>query len=132
MTWAAETPGPSEIPGGKGTMSVTAQDLRRELGGDIVGPDDEGYDAVRGSLFVTGSPAYVVRPASVGDVQAAVRWTARTGLPLSVRGGGHGFQGFGTNDGGVVIDLRRLSEVAIVDPDRLVVRVGGGATWGQV
>ena len=113
-------------------MSVTAQDLRRELGGDIVGPDDEEYDAVRGSLFVTGSPAYVVRPASVGDVQAAVRWTARTGLPLSVRGGGHGFQGFGTNDGGVVIDLRRMSEVAIVDPDRLVVRVGGGATWGQV
>lgn len=46
-------------------------------------------------------------PANVGDVQAGVRFAARTGLLLSVRGGGHALSGFGTND-------------------------DGGATWGHV
>ena len=51
---------------------------------------------------------------------------------LSVRGGGHGFPGFGTNDGGVVIDLSQLASVEIIDSERHLVRIGGGATWGQV
>jgi FAD/FMN-containing dehydrogenase len=51
---------------------------------------------------------------------------------LSVRGGGHGFAGFGTNDGGVVIDLSQLAGVEIIDSERHLVRIGGGATWGQV
>jgi FAD/FMN-containing dehydrogenase len=49
-----------------------------------------------------------------------------------VRGGGHGFPGFGTNDGGVVIDLSKLADVEIIDKERHLVRIGGGATWGQV
>jgi FAD/FMN-containing dehydrogenase len=66
------------------------------------------------------------------DVQAAVRFAADTGLELSVRGGGHAFAGFGTNDDGVVIDLGRLATVEVIDKDRHLVRIGGGATWGQV
>jgi FAD/FMN-containing dehydrogenase len=49
-----------------------------------------------------------------------------------VRGGGHSFSGFGTNDGGVVIDLSRLCGVEVVEGGWQVVRIGGGATWGQV
>jgi FAD/FMN-containing dehydrogenase len=74
----------------------------------------------------------VLRPGTVDDVRAAVAFAAGTGLALAVRGGGHAFAGFGTNDGGVVIDLGRLSGVEIVDKDRHTVRIGGGATWGQV
>ena len=65
-------------------------------------------------------------------MQAGVRFAARSGLLLSVRGGGHGFPGFGTNDGGVVIDLSKLANVEIIDKERHLVRIGGGATWGQV
>jgi len=65
-------------------------------------------------------------------VQAGVRFAARAGLVLSVRGGGHGFAGFGTNDGGVVIDLSQLANVEVIDKERHLVRIGGGATWGQV
>jgi FAD/FMN-containing dehydrogenase len=100
--------------------------------GEIVGPDDAGYDAASRTVLVGGSPAYVLRPDTVEDVRKAVGYAAASGLPLAVRGGGHAFPGFGTNDGGVVIDLVNLAGIELVDKDRHVVRIGGGATWGQV
>ncbi|NRQ33425.1 FAD-binding oxidoreductase [Nonomuraea sp. NN258] len=106
--------------------------LRRDFAGDIIEPGADDYAAAARSLLVPGSPAYVLRPASVADVRAGVRFAAAAGLALSVRGGGHSFAGFGTNDGGVVIDLGRLADVEVVDKDRHLVRIGGGATWGRV
>ncbi|MFD7159849.1 FAD-binding oxidoreductase [Kribbella sp. NPDC059898] len=102
------------------------------FGGQVFGPQDEGYDAASRTVLVAGRPAYVLRPASVDDVRKAVRYAVDSGLPLAVRGGGHSFPGFGTNDGGVVIDLSGLAGVEVVDKDKHVVRIGGGATWGQV
>ncbi|WP_329484145.1 FAD-binding oxidoreductase [Kribbella sp. NBC_01484] len=113
-------------------MNSAVETLRREFGGDIIEPGDAEYAAASGSILASGSPAYVVRPGSIVDVQAAVRFAADTGLELSVRGGGHAFAGFGTNDDGVVIDLGRLATVEVIDKDRHLVRIGGGATWGQV
>jgi FAD/FMN-containing dehydrogenase len=113
-------------------MSSAEETFRREFGGDVIRPDDEGYAAASGSVFATGRPAYVVRPGSVRDVQAAVRFAVRAGLAPAVRGGGHGFQGFATNDGGLVIDLGGLAGVELVEERRHVVRIGGGATWGRV
>jgi FAD/FMN-containing dehydrogenase len=113
-------------------MNSAVETLRREFTGDIIEPGDAEYAAVSGSVLASGSPAYVLRPGSVADVQAAVRFAADTGLDLSVRGGGHAFPGFGTNDDGVVIDLVRLATVEVIDKERHLVRIGGGATWGQV
>ncbi|MFI6395418.1 FAD-binding oxidoreductase [Nonomuraea sp. NPDC050540] len=102
-----------------------------DFGGDIIEPGAPEYESAGRSLLAAGSPAYVLRPKSVADVQAGVRFAAAEGLSLSVRGGGHSFAGFGTNDGGVVIDLGMLANVEITDPVRHLVRIGGGATWGQ-
>ncbi|MFD6139000.1 FAD-binding oxidoreductase [Promicromonospora sp. NPDC060271] len=113
-------------------MTSPIETLRRGFGGDIIEPGDAEYDAVGRSKLAAGSPAYVLRPASTDDVRAAVRFAAGSGLTLSVRGGGHSFAGFGTNDGGVVIDLSRLATVEVVDHERHLVRIGGGAHWGQV
>ena len=113
-------------------MSSALETLRRDFGGDIIEPGGAEYESASRSVLTTGSPAYVLRPGTVGDVQAGVRFAASTGLLLSVRSGGHGFAGFGTNDGGVVIDLGRLANVEIIDTERHLVRIGGGATWGQV
>ncbi|MEU6430268.1 FAD-binding oxidoreductase [Microbispora sp. NPDC046973] len=113
-------------------MNAALETLRREFGGDVVEPGAAEYASASRSVLASGSPAFVLRPRSVGDVQAGVRFAARAGLVLSVRGGGHGFAGFGTNDGGVVIDLSMLAKVEVVDKDRHLVRIGGGATWGQV
>ncbi|SIR28182.1 FAD-binding oxidoreductase [Micromonospora avicenniae] len=113
-------------------MSSPAERLRRDFGGDIIEPGEPEYESARHSPFASGSPAYVLRPKDVSDVQAGVRFAAGAGLALAVRGGGHSFPGFGTNDGGVVIDLSRLTSVQLIDKERHLVRIGGGATWGQV
>ncbi|GIF70071.1 FAD-linked oxidase [Asanoa ishikariensis] len=109
-------------------MSSAFETLRRDFGGDIIEPGAADYESASRTILASGSPAQVLRPKNVGDVQAAVRFAK--GKVLSVRGGGHGFPGFGTNDGGVVIDLSDLADVEVVDSERHLVRIGGGATWG--
>ena len=113
-------------------MSSALETLRRDFGGGIIEPGDTEYESASRSVLAAGNPAHVLRPGSVADVRAGVRFAASAGLLLSVRGGGHGFPGFGTNDGGVVIDLSKLADVEIIDKERHLVRIGGGATWGQV
>ncbi|MEV0195265.1 FAD-binding oxidoreductase [Nonomuraea sp. NPDC050691] len=113
-------------------MSSALETLRRDFGGDIIEPGAAQYATAGRSLPAAGTPAYVLRPTGVGDVRAGVRFAAGANLALSVRGGGHAFAGFGTNDGGVVIDLRELANVEVIDKERHLVRIGGGATWGQV
>jgi FAD/FMN-containing dehydrogenase len=117
---------------GRNVMSSTLETLRRDFGGDIIEPGAAEYASASRSVLAPGSPACVLRPRSVGDVQAGVGFAAGAGLSLSVRGGGHSFAGFGTGDDGVVIDLCKLSHVEVIDKERHLVRIGGGATWGQV
>lgn len=71
-------------------------------------------------------------PATRAEVGDAVVFARRRGLQIAVRGGGHGLLGRDTSDGGVVIDLHRLDQVQVLDADRRLVRIGGGATWGRV
>jgi FAD/FMN-containing dehydrogenase len=113
-------------------MNSALEILRRDFSGDIIEPGGAEYESASRTALASGSPAYVLRPKSVGDVRAGVRFAAGAGLVLSVRGGGHAFPGFGTNEGGVVIDLSKLASVELIDSERHLVRIGGGATWGEV
>ena len=97
---------------------------------EVLRPGDEGYDDAARVFFATGRPALVVRPRDVDEVAAAVQHATREGLALSVRSGGHSGLGHSTNTDGMVIDLGHLDTVEVLDGGR--VRVGGGATWGQV
>ncbi|ACQ81908.1 FAD linked oxidase domain protein [Beutenbergia cavernae DSM 12333] len=113
-------------------MTSTVDTLRRGFGGDIIEPAHPGYEAASRTVLASARPAYVLRPTNEAEVQAGVRFAVDAGLPLAVRGGGHAFAGFGTVDDGVVIDLGHLAQVEVLDADRGLVRIGGGATWGQV
>jgi hypothetical protein len=68
-----------------------------------------GISACSGGLVHNGMldrrPKLIVRAEQVADVIAAVNFARDNTLDLSVHGGGHSAPGFGTNDGGVVIDL---------------------------
>ncbi|HEY3091169.1 MAG TPA: FAD-binding oxidoreductase [Jatrophihabitantaceae bacterium] len=93
---------------------------------------DDGYDAAARVFFTTGDPALVVRPRCPEEITAALAHAAGHGLAVSVRSGGHSPVGHSTNTGGMVIDLAHLDDVEVLDVGRRLVRVGGGATWGQV
>jgi FAD/FMN-containing dehydrogenase len=109
-------------------MMLKDTDVRAE----VLRPGDEGYDDAGRVFFATGQPALVVRPRNPEEVAAAVRHAVRHELAVSVRSGGHSALGHGTNDGGLVIDLRHLHAVDVLDAERGLVRVGGGATWAEV
>ncbi|MEV4896144.1 FAD-binding oxidoreductase [Nonomuraea sp. NPDC055795] len=100
------------------------------LATEIVRPGDEGYERLSRTFAKEGAPARVVRPRDAAGVAEAVGHAVRDGLVLSVRSGGHSVPGYGTNDGGVVIDLARLNGVEVLDDD--LVRIGAGARWGEV
>jgi FAD/FMN-containing dehydrogenase len=110
----------------------TIDGLREQVRASIITADDAGYDearAVHNGMF-DRRPKVVIRAEQVADVIAAVNFARDSGLDLSVRGGGHSAPGFGTNDGGVVIDLSPMRHVH-VDPRARTARAGGGATWGD-
>ncbi len=96
------------------------------------GPATTGTTTRRGCSSRPAEPALVVRPRDPDEVAAALRHAVRHDLAVSVRSGGHSPLGHSTNTGGMVIDLAHLDAVEVLDADRRLVRVGGGATWGQV
>jgi FAD/FMN-containing dehydrogenase len=113
-------------------MRAALEALKETFQGQVIEPGHDAYEAASATPLATGRPAVLLRPATVADVQAAVRFGAGSGLAVAVRGGGHGFPGFGTNDGGLVIDLSLLAGTEVVDAGAGLVRIGGGATWGAV
>jgi FAD/FMN-containing dehydrogenase len=110
----------------------TIETLRAEVRAPILTSSDPGYDearAVHNGMF-DKRPAVIVQAEQVADIIGAVNFARDAGLDLSVKGGGHSAPGFGTNDGGVVIDLSLMRYVD-VDPAARTARTGGGATWGD-
>ena len=96
-------------------------------------PGSPDYETARRvwNGFHDPHPAAVIRCSSTLEIASAVRFAIERGLPLAVRGGGHSFPGYGSCDGGIVLDLVPLSAVE-VNPERRIAAVGGGATWADV
>jgi FAD/FMN-containing dehydrogenase len=111
----------------------TITQFRAQLRGDLITPDNARYDGARKvyNAMIDRKPALIAQCVDVADVQAAVRFGHESGLPVSIRGGGHNAAGLGVCDNGLVIDLSPMSYVH-VDPASQTVRAGGGATWGNV
>ena len=79
-------------------------------------PGDFEYPDVRATYMRGGAPGIVLQPATTEQVVEALAFARRhPELPLALRSGGHGISGRSTNDGGIVIDLRRLDEIEVID-----------------
>ncbi len=112
---------------------ATVQELREAVHGEVVTPDDPGYEEASRiwNGAHDGRPALVVRCTGAADVIAAVGFARSNDLTIAVRGGGHSIAGFSTIDDGIVIDLSQMNEVR-VDPIARRASVGGGAVWADV
>ena len=76
--------------------------LRDGFRGELLGPQDPGYDDARGvwNGSIDRFPALIARCAGVADVIAAVKFAKDNGLLVAVRGGGHSYPGYSVCDGG--------------------------------
>ena len=85
--------------------------------------DDYGH-------IVHRTPLAVLRPGSVADVVALVRYANRHKIAISVRGQGHSTYGQSQVGAGVVIDSSTLNRVHEIRPDR--VTADAGVTWYEL
>ncbi|MGT2461357.1 FAD-binding oxidoreductase [Sinomonas atrocyanea] len=106
--------------------------LRENVRGTVIEPDDADYEAARHvyNAMADRRPAAVLRVSQTADVIAAVRFAREAGLTVAIRGGGHSAPGFGTVDGGLVLDFSALRSVW-VDPTARRARASAGATWAD-
>jgi FAD/FMN-containing dehydrogenase len=102
-------------------------DLKAHLRGELICPNDSGYDAARKvwNGMIDKYPAGIVRCADVVDVVTAVQFARDHHLLVAVRGGGHSVSGSSVCDGGIVIDLSRMKGMW-VDPAKQTAWAGAG------
>jgi FAD/FMN-containing dehydrogenase len=112
---------------------AAAGELRGRIHGMVVLPGEPDYDDARAvwNGMIDRRPVAIVRVADVADVAIAIAFARTHALTIAVRGGGHNVAGNGTVDDGLVIDLGALKTIEI-DHDRGTVRVGPGATLGDL
>ncbi|MEA2609998.1 MAG: hypothetical protein QOJ75_2241, partial [Chloroflexota bacterium] len=104
--------------------AASIERLATGLTGQIIRPQDAGYDAAR-TVFsgdIDRRPAIIARVAGATDVARVVSFAREQGVPLAIRSGGHGL-GFGACEGGVVLDLREMKGLEI--------DVDGRTAWAQ-
>nr|WP_248908133.1 FAD-binding oxidoreductase [Halocatena marina] len=112
---------------------TVVEDFRETLRGDLIQPDDEGYDEARTvwNGMIDKYPTLIAGCSGAADVASAVRFAREHNLEIAVRGGGHNVAGTAVCDDGIVIDLSAMRAVW-VDPRARTVRVQGGALWSDV
>lgn len=107
--------------------------LREGFEGVLIAPGHADYDEVRVvfNSMIDRRPAVIAQCASNVDVRAAILFARDHELQIAVRGGGHSVAGNALVEGGLVIDMRRMSAVS-VDYGERVANVGGGATMSHL
>jgi FAD/FMN-containing dehydrogenase len=117
-------------------VALTAADVQalgRQLGGGLVMPGDERYEAARHvwNGVVDRRPALIAYCAATEDVVLAVRFAREHRLLVSVRSGGHNIRGTAICDGGMVIDVSGMNAIHVDAAARRVFS-GPGVRWGQL
>jgi FAD/FMN-containing dehydrogenase len=114
-------------------LESSLAELRGRLSGVVLTQDDAGYGEARTiwNAMIEARPALIALPESEADVAELVTFAVRTGIPFSVRGGGHNIAGTALADGGLTINMSRMRSVEYLPGINRVV-VQAGAIWADV
>ncbi|MBC8048489.1 MAG: FAD-dependent oxidoreductase, partial [Fimbriimonadaceae bacterium] len=69
-------------------------------------------------------PQVIVVCRNTEDVSAAVQYAVKNKLYISIKSGGHSFEGFSVNDNGMVIDVSQMQKISWPDDVRISVEPG--------
>jgi hypothetical protein len=113
--------------------SITPNDFPQRLRASLIDQDHPAYEEARMlyNAMIDKRPRWIVTCSTVADVVDAVNYARKKQLLLAIRGGGHNGPGFGSCDGGLVIDMSPMKQVD-VDPATRTIRVEAGCTQGDV
>jgi FAD/FMN-containing dehydrogenase len=116
----------------------TAAELRRLAAlvrGPVVTASDPQGLAIGAQLYNSrfdgAPPRAVVYALNERDVQATVRWAARTGTRIAARSGGHSYGGYSRPRGGVVLDVTGIRGTRARPRDRRAA-IGAGSELSEV
>ena len=114
-------------------IATAADGLRARMAGELVLPGDRGWDAAREvfNLTLDIRPAAVALPPDADGVPAVVAHARAHGLRVAPQATGHNAGAHGSLEDAILLDVRRLQEVAIA-PGAQRVRVGAGVKWERV
>ena len=107
-----------------------AKDLDARLTGEVVTPDDPGWEAARQAwnLAIDQQPAAVAVVADADDIAATVAFARERDLRVAVQGTGHGASALNPVDEILLIKTERLQGVEI-DAAAGRARVEAGVIW---
>jgi FAD/FMN-containing dehydrogenase len=117
----------------KATIDPAAtEQLETGLAEALIRPGDSRYEDARRihNGLIDKRPALIVQCRGTADVVDALALARKSGLEVSVRGGGHNVAGRAVTDGGLMIDLSAMKGIH-VDPVARTVRAQGGAIWRE-
>jgi FAD/FMN-containing dehydrogenase len=102
-------------------------DLHATFAGDLLRPEDPGYDDARRvwNGMHDRHPVLIARCRNAQDVSLVLRQAADVGVPVTVRGGGHNVAGAAVADGAVMVDLCLMRHVRVDPLSRLAHAAGG-------
>ena len=119
---------------GLSVEQITALKGRLSASGCILHePGSTGYTQATSlqNGAVERKPALIAGCSNTNQVRAVLSVAQTSGLPVSVRNGGHDWAGRALNDGGLVLDLTSMRQCS-VDPQALEATIAGGVTVAEL
>jgi len=112
---------------------VTIEAYRRGFCGQVLLPEDTGYDSARRiwNASIDKHPGLIAPCSEAADVVRAVKFSRANNLLVAVKSGGHNVAGRALCDDGIVIDLSATNRVS-VDAELRAVHVQAGALLGDL
>ena len=98
-------------------LTLPFHDIAATTTGAVLLPGEAAYDSARAvwNAMILRHPAAILQCTSREDIVAGVRFAAKHGLAVSIKGGGHNVAGHAVGDGALMLDLSQMRGVS-VDP----------------